>query len=314
MEWAVLIMAYGGPDSLEDVEPYLLDVRGGRETPPALVEKIQERYALIGGRSPLLEITRAQADALEQALHAASNDRFKTFVGMRHWAPYIHQAVAEIKAAGISHVVGLCMAPYYSRMSIGAYQDKLRSALKESELDEQIDLRLVDSWHTHPLFIHALVEKTRAAEQAFMPEERGRLHYLFTAHSLPASIMEQGDQYAGQLAETAALVAQSLGLSDDRWQLCYQSAGAQSTCWLGPDLEEVLEDLAASGHRSVLVVPIGFVADHVEILFDIDIEAQETARSLGIHLERSESMNSSPTFIQALVEIVKSTITPQQEM
>lgn len=308
MDWAVLIMAYGGPDSLEDVEPYLLDVRGGRETPPALVEKIRERYALIGGRSPLLEITRAQAEALELALNAASNDHFKTFVGMRHWKPYIHQAVAEIKASGITHVVGLCMAPYYSRMSIGAYHDKLRSALKDNNLEDKIDLRMVDSWHTHPLFIQALVKKARAVEQAFTPAERDDLRYLFTAHSLPASIMEQGDPYAGQLAETACQVAQVLGLPDDRWQLCYQSAGAQNTRWLGPDLEEVLEDLAVKDHRSVLVVPIGFVADHVEILFDIDIEAQETARALGIHLERSESMNVSPTFIQALAAIVESAV------
>ena len=308
MDWAVLMMAYGGPDTLEDVEPYLLDVRGGRETPPALVEKIRARYAQIGGRSPLLEITCAQAAALEEALNQSSKDRFKTFVGMRHWTPYIHQAVRQIKASGFTHIVGLCMAPYYSKMSIGAYQEKLGIALKENALDEVVDLHLVESWHDHPLFIQTIAEKARAAVQRFSFEERENLQFLFTAHSLPAAIMEQGDPYADQLAETARLVAQALDLPADRWQLCYQSAGAQNLRWLGPELEAVLDDLAAVGRKSVLVVPIGFVADHVEILYDIDIEAQETAQSLGIHLERSESMNASPEFIQALAAIVYSAV------
>lgn len=308
MEWAVLIMAYGGPDSLDDVEPYLLDVRGGRETPQSLVEKVRERYALIGGQSPLLTITCAQAEALEKALNDGRNDHFRVFVGMRHWKPYIAEAVAEINASGLLHIVGLCMAPYYSKMSIGAYQEKLRSALKDNGMEEPVDLRLVDSWHDHPLFIQALAEKTRSAAQKFSPDEREKVHYLFTAHSLPAAIIEQGDPYADQLLATAQQVARALDLPSDRWQLCYQSAGAQNTRWLGPNLEEVLEDLAAHGQKTVLVVPIGFVADHVEILFDIDIEAYGMARSLGMHLERSESMNASPAFIQALASIVGSAV------
>jgi protoporphyrin/coproporphyrin ferrochelatase len=310
MEWAVLLMAYGGPDSLDDVEPYLLDVRGGRETPQALVEEVRERYALIGGRSPLLTITREQAAALENHLNSRPDDpnRYRVFVGMRHWAPYIREAVQEIDQAGLQHVVALCMAPYYSKMSIGAYAEKLRLALEERKESAngagRMEVSLVEAWNTHPQFIASLVERINAGLDKFSPAERAKVQVVFTAHSLPAVLMSQGDPYADQFQQTAALVAEGAALPQGNWQTGYQSAGAQSTNWLGPSLEETLEALAQAGKRSVLIAPIGFVSDHVEILYDVDIMAQDIARNLGIHLERTESVNTSPAFIEALANIV----------
>jgi protoporphyrin/coproporphyrin ferrochelatase len=311
MDWAVLMMAYGGPNLLEDVEPYLLDVRGGRETPPELVEEVRERYAQIGGRSPLLEITRQQASALEVCLNESSSpeNHFRVFVGMRHWHPYIRAAVEQIHNAGHSRVVGICMAPYYSRMSIGAYAEKLRLAVEEVQSQDgasaPLEVRLVEAWNTHPGFIQSVVEKVQDGLAKFSPGELGRVYTIFTAHSLPVAIINQGDPYADQFKLTAGLVAEGAGLAAGCWQTGYQSAGAQNTRWLGPSLEEVLAEVAEKGEKYVLVAPIGFVADHVEILYDVDILAKSVAEKLGIHLERTESPNASPTFIQALTSIIE---------
>lgn len=300
---ALLVMAYGGPNSLDDIEPYLLDIRGGRATPPELVEEIRERYALIGGRSPLLDITRAQAEALAAALNADNRATFKPYVGMRHWFPYIREAVEQIVADGVQRVVALVMAPHYSRMSIGAYIKKVEEAV--AELGADLDITYVRHWGDHPLYIEAVAEHIREALQKFAPEERKRVKLLFTAHSLPAAIMQQGDPYDAQLRTTARLVAERLGWPEDRWLFCYQSAGASNTKWLGPDINDVLPELAAQGETAVLVAPVGFVADHVEILYDIDIEARQIAEAHGLHLERMASMNTAPRFIEALAAIVR---------
>jgi protoporphyrin/coproporphyrin ferrochelatase len=320
MQWAVLMMAYGGPNSLEDVEPYLLDVRGGRETPHELVEEVRERYALIGGRSPLLEITRAQARALEAQLNwqAAEGSRFKVYVGMRHWDPYIREAIADIIRDGHRHIVGLCMAPYYSKMSIGAYAEKLRLALEEQQARDEsltnLDVRMVQAWYSHPQYIRSLADKVRAGLEKFSPEERPHVQVLFTAHSLPEVVIKQGDPYADHFQQTACLVAEAAGLPDGRWQTGYQSAGASSIPWLGPSMEDILPELAQAGKRSVLMAPIGFVSDHVEILYDIDILAQEIAQREGIHLERTESVNTTSTFIQALADIVQQKASSEQNV
>lgn len=307
MDWAVLLMAYGGPDSLDDIRPYLLDVRGGRETPEALVEEIRERYALIGGKSPLLEITNAQARALEEELNRGSGgDTYRAFVGMRHWTPYIRETVAEIARAGLRNVVAICMAPYYSKMSIGAYQQKLNEALAEHPGDPgEWNVRMVGAWNDHPLFITSVAEKVRAGLEHFAPADRADVHVIFTAHSLPVAIMQQGDPYAKQFEQTVELVAAASGLQNGAWHTAYQSAGAAATKWLGPTLDETVEKLAEAGTRKILVAPIGFVADHVEILFDIDIETKEEAEKLGVHLERTISPNDSPSFIRALAAIVQ---------
>jgi protoporphyrin/coproporphyrin ferrochelatase len=310
-EWAVLLMAYGGPDSLEDVEPYLLDVRGGRTTPPDLVEEIRARYERIGGKSPLLEITNAQAKALEERLNrdASTEERFRVYVGMRHWAPTIPDTVQKIYQDGLRQGVALCMTPYHSRMSVGAYYKKLDEGIQslpnENEPQSQLSFRRVQSWHDHPLFIQSIANRVKQALDQFPEEDRQSVPVLFTAHSLPVSIMQQGDPYVSQLMETAQLSASALGLQNNRWQLCFQSAGAQNTRWLGPDLEEVIGDLAQSSERNVLVAPIGFISDHVEILFDIDVEAKEFAHDKGINLERTVSMNTYDLFIHALADIVR---------
>jgi protoporphyrin/coproporphyrin ferrochelatase len=311
-EWAILLMAYGGPNSLEDVEPYLLDVRGGRTTPPELVEEIRARYERIGGKSPLLEITNAQAKALEERLNqvASTEERFRVYVGMRHWTPTIPDIVQKIYQDGLRQGVALCMTPYHSRMSVGAYYKKLDEGIQSLPIENitpsALSLKRVQSWHDHPLFIKAIANRVQQALEQFPEEDRQSVPVLFSAHSLPVSIMQQGDPYVSQLMETAQLSASALGLQKNRWQLCFQSAGAQNTRWLGPDLEEIIGDLAQSGEHHVLVAPIGFISDHVEILFDIDVEAKEFAHDKGINLKRTVSMNTYDLFIDALSDIVRS--------
>ncbi len=307
MKTAVLIMAYGGPDSLEDIEPYLLDIRGGRPTSPELVAEIRERYARIGGRSPLLEITRAQANALEACLNSLTSGQngapeYQAYVGMRHWKPYIREAVAQIAAEGYQQGIAFCMAPHTSRMSTGAYLQKLQEALEIVPTAPKMDF--IESWYDQPFLVHSLAQKVREAQEQFPAEARSDIHYLFTAHSLPASLTAQGDPYADQLQETARLVAQDLSLPDERWSFGYQSAGAMPGRWLGPQVEEILPQFAQQGWKNVLLTPVGFMADHVEILFDLDIEAQELAHELGIRLVRSESLNATPMFIEGLARFI----------
>jgi protoporphyrin/coproporphyrin ferrochelatase len=298
----VLVMAYGGPNSLDEIEPYLLDVRGGRATRPELVEEIRERYRLIGGRSPIRELTQAQADALDVALNAdQASPQFRTYVGMRHWHPYIQAAVERMAADGVRQAVGLVLAPHYSRMSIGAYIKKAEEA--RASVDAALSLVYIESYHLHPLFLRAVAQRVEAALDKFPAEVRASLPVIFTAHSLPQRILEWEDPYPDQLMATATGVAGLLGLQ--RWQFAYQSAGATADPWLGPDVGEVVAALAEAGERHILVAPIGFVSDHVEILFDIDVELREQAESLGVHLERTVSLNDAPLFIAALADVVR---------
>jgi ferrochelatase len=296
-------MAYGGPDSPEDIEPYLLDIRGGRPTSPELVAEIKERYALIGGRSPILDLTRQQAAALEAQLNRDGGARFRTYVGMRHWQPRIKEAVAQIAQDGIRRVIALAMAPHNSKLSTGAYFNRLDEAIRE--MGAQIDVAAIRSWHDHPGLISALAEKATAALARFPSGPGTTPKVIFTAHSLPARILEEGDPYEAQLRETACLLADRLALPADRWRFCYQSAGRSPEPWLGPPIEEVLLELIQAGEKQLLVVPIGFVCDHVEILYDLDIAARKLVEAHGAHFERSESLNASPTFIAALADIVE---------
>lgn len=297
----LLLMAYGSPDSLDDMEAYLLDIRGGRPTSKELVEEIKERYAEIGGRSPLLGITREQATAVETELNRRYADQaidFRAYVGMRHWEPRIRAAVEEMAADGITQAVAMVMAPHSSRMSTGAYYKSLVAAV--SEVDHNLDVAWVENWHAHPGLIEAIAEKAEAAQARF----EGQVPYvIFTAHSLPARILAQGDPYDEQLNETARLLAQRLGLEPGRWRFSYQSAGQSPEPWLGPQIESVVAQLADAGEENLLVVPIGFVCDHVEVLYDIDIACKEIAAEHGAWLERSHSLNTSPTFINALADI-----------
>ncbi|MFN8485209.1 MAG: ferrochelatase [Anaerolineae bacterium] len=298
----VLVMAYGGPDSLDDIEPYLLDVRGGRPTRAELVEEIRERYRLIGGRSPIRELTEAQATALEAALNSDDDGRgYRTYVGMRHWYPYISEAVARMVDDGIQQAVGLVLAPHYSQMSIGAYIRRAEEA--RTELAPNLAIRYVQDYHLHPLYLDAVAERVTQARGRF-PEAVGpTVPIIFTAHSLPERILASGDPYPTQLQATAEAVVRQLGPA--RWHFAYQSAGATGEPWLGPDVAEVVQALARQGESHVLVAPIGFVSDHVEILFDLDVELQHIAHEAGIHLERIQSLNDSPLFIAALADVVR---------
>jgi ferrochelatase len=305
----VLLMAYGSPDRLEDMGEYLLDIRGGRPTSETLVREISERYAMIGGRSPLLDLTRAQASALEEELNrraAAQGLNFRAYIGMRHWEPRIKAAVAQMAGDGIRQAVGLVMAPHSSQMSTGAYFARLDEAI--AELGVEMSVARIESWHAHPGLIAAIAEKVTAALAKFdgapYMGHRPMPYVVFTAHSLPTRILAQGDPYDAQLHETAALLAGRLGLAQGRWRFSYQSAGQSPEPWLGPQIEQVVRELAQAGEKQLLVVPIGFVCDHVEVLYDIDIAARQIASEHGAHLERSESLNASPAFITALADLV----------
>jgi protoporphyrin/coproporphyrin ferrochelatase len=291
---AVLLMAYGGPGSLDEVEPYLQDVRGGRPTSPELVQEIRARYARIGGRSPILDLTRAQAAGVARVL----GDGFRVYVGMRHWRPYIGETVGEILRAGHGRLVGVVMAPHYSSMSVGAYEKQLLEAA-----GGRLETALVRSWGQHPRFLEAVSERVVQALQRF-PEPKA-VQVIFTAHSLPRRILASGDPYPDQLRASAAEVARRLQLAD--WHLAYQSAGAGAAAepWLGPAAGELITELAGRGQGAFLVVPIGFVCDHVEILYDIDVEYRALAEGLGVHFERTASLNDDPGLVAAVVDVAR---------
>ena len=284
---AVLLMAYGGPASLDEVEPYLLDVRGGRPVTPEFLAEITSRYARIGGRSPIRELTEAQAAAVGRRLGAG----FPVYVGMRHWHPYIRGAVDRIAADGHRRVVGIVLAPHYSAMSVGVYQKRLLEAARG-----RLETALVRSWADHPKFLSAVAERVTQALQRFPAPQA--VQVLFTAHSLPERILAMADPYPEELKASAAAVAKLAGLSD--WRVAYQSAGATPEPWLGPEAGALLTELAARGHRAFLIVPFGFVCDHVEILYDVDVTYRALAARLGVQLERTASLNDDPLLVEAL--------------
>ena len=288
----VLLMAYGGPGSLDDVEPYLLDVRGGRPTAPELVAEITARYAQIGGRSPIRERTEAQARALALAL----GPDWPVYVGMRHWHPYIREAVERILADGGRRVVAIVLAPHYSAMSVGAYEQKLLDAA-----EGRLELALVRSWGDHPQFLEAVTDRVTQALQRFPAPKR--VQVLFTAHSLPERILATGDPYPDQLRASAAAVAKLANLA--LWHFAYQSAGQSPEPWLGPEAGAVMTELAGQGHRDFLITPIGFVCDHVEVLYDVDVVYRALATRLGVHLERTDSLNDNPLLVAALADIAR---------
>ena len=294
----VLVMAYGGPDNLEEVEPYLMDVRGYRATAPEIVHEVRERYREIGGRSPILERTQAQADALENVLNEQGQD-FKVFVGMRHWHPFIADTLAEMRQQGIDKAVGLVMAPHYSRMSIQAYFQKIEEA------NSGVQIAPIYEWHLLPEYLNALTDRVQAALEQFPESIREKVPIIFTAHSLPERILEWGDPYPSQLLATTEALMDRLGPRPH--EFAYQSAAISNIPWLGPDASEVMERYAAEGVQHMLICPIGFVCEHVEILHDIDIEYQRLAKKLGIHLERIEMLNDSPEMIRGLAGLARRT-------
>lgn len=293
----VLVMAYGGPNNLDEVEPYLLDVRGYRPTSHEIIAEVRERYREIGGRSPILEQTRAQAAALEAALNAEEPDCYKAFVGMRHWHPFIKDTLTEMVAAGITSVVGLVMAPHFSQMSIAAYYKRVEEA------GLPIQLVRIDDWHLLPGYLDALADRVRDALQKFPANVRDEVHIIFTAHSLPQRILAAGDPYPEQLRESMEAIMQRLGPHPH--EFAFQSAAISSEPWLGPDAGEVLKRLASEDKKHVLIAPIGFVCEHVEVLYDVDIVFKLEAEALNLHLERIEMLGTHPTMIEGLAELVR---------
>lgn len=292
----VLVMAYGGPDRLEEVEPYLLDVRGFRPTPQTVVQEVRRRYQAIGGRSPILERTRAQAAVLEGALNT-NGQRFRTVVGMRHWTPYIREALAELQAEGIARAVGVVMAPHYSRMSIDAYYRKVEEA------GIGIEVAAIREWHLLPGYVEALAVRVGAALDRFPPDQRERIPVIFTAHSLPRRILEWNDPYPSQLEATMRAVLHLLG--DRPHRFAYQSAAMTREPWLGPDAGEVLAELARQGYSGAVLAPIGFTCEHVEVLYDVDIELRERAGALDLRLERIEMVNDDRIMLADLATRVR---------
>lgn len=297
---AVLLMAMGGPDCLENVEAYLMDVRGGRATSPELVEEIRRRYRVTGGKSPVLGITQEVARVLEQRLNGSTEQRYRCYVGLRHWHPYIKETYARLLEDFPERIIGLCMAPQYSSLSIGAYMKKVEEARRE--LASETPISFVTSWHRHPLLIASIAGNIHQTLQKFPVEVRSGVPILFTAHSLPERVVAMKDPYPEEVKGTVQAVCEQLGSQPTRF--AYQSQGRSGEKWLGPTVEETLAELAQEGHRHVLVAPIGFICDHVETLYDIDIELKQLAQTKGLQLERIPMLNAS----EALIDIVTSVV------
>lgn len=296
----VLIMAYGGPDSIDELPGFLADIRSGRPTSGAVLQEITHNYQLIGGRSPLPAMTRRQVAAVESQLDPGT---FRVYLGMRHWAPWVEDVVGQMVGDGIRRAVSLVLTPHYSRLSVARYQAKIADGL--DMYHGEIEFKHIDSYHDAPAYIQALAERVQEGLSRWPEAEREQVHVVFSAHSLPQRIQEMGDPYDLQLRESARLAAMQAGLDVDRWSWSYQSAGRSPEPWLGPQLDEHLAALAGRGILDVVSIPVGFVCDHVEILYDIDIQAQATARELGIRLERPPALNDDPLFIETLVDLIQ---------
>ncbi len=296
---ALLLLAFGGPQSLEEVEPFLTRLFRGRRPSPEQIERIKERYRLIGGSSPLPGITRDQASALEKKLNEKGYS-FRSYTGMRYGHPFIEETLREIHRDGLRDVVAIPMAPFRSRASTGAYVEEVIRVLKV--LDNGPKVSFVEGWHSHPLFIGAVREKIEEGLMKFDPETRKGVHLVFTAHSLPKSIVEK-DPYVKDMEESVRKVLE--GMEPVPWHIAFQSKGGGTEEWIGPDVESVLTDLSGEKVREVLIVPIGFVSDHIEILYDIDVVFQKRAESLGMLLKRTRSLNASERFIGALADAVE---------
>ena len=284
MKSAVVLMAYGSPERLADVPAYYADIRGGRPVPPEHLADLVERYRRLGieESSPLNAITEETRGALERELGVP------VFTGMKHWMPRIADAAEAALTAGAEEVAGLVLAPHYSALSIAGYREQLEGALAG-----HAELRFVESWHDEPGFVELLAERVRDTDA----------HVVFTAHSLPARILEAGDPYKDQLLETSRLVAQSAGLRD--WSFSFQSESPTGEPWLAPDILDHLEAVRSEGVEHVLLCPVGFVSDHLEIRWDLDVEAREKAAELGLRLERIEMPNADPQFVRTLATIVR---------
>ncbi len=301
-KWGVLLLAHGAPDRLEDIPAFLLNVREGRKLPDAAIAEIVRRYSLIGG-SPLLRVTTLQARGLAKLIGR------QVYVGMRNWKPFISEAVRQIKTDGLERVVALCLAPQNSRTSIGLYRKCLFEDVER--LAPNVQVEFIQSWHDHPGLVEAFRERLATALDRVQAEAGGPVPVIFTAHSVPEKTIQGGDPYEQQVRETAALVAKAVGLKE--YSVAFQSQGMTAEPWIGPTVESLIDRLAAQGQRHVLLAPVGFVCDHVEILYDIDVVFREYGRTRGVSVHRTASLNDSPLFIQALAAVVTARCLPRSD-
>ncbi len=295
----VFLMAHGAPESTDDIPEYLQNIRGGKAAAPETIQIIRDRYEQIGGKSPLREISQNLCARLETFLNQ-QKPQFKVYCGMRNWRPYIRDEVKRMKADGIKRAVALCLAPQFSTWSTRLYFKVFKEALAACDA-EDIDVSYIGSWADHPLLIDAFEEKYRAALEKLGPKAEESVYTIFTAHSIPSESLESGDPYAEEFDKTVTNLVQRV--RPRHWCKAYQSQGMIPVPWLGPTVESVLDKIAQRGPKKVLIVPVGFVCDHVEILFDIDIEFNKYANERKLNLHRTESLNLSPTFIEALASV-----------
>ncbi|RIX54049.1 ferrochelatase [Paenibacillus nanensis] len=297
----VLVMSYGTPESMDDVEAYYTHIRRGHPPTPEQLTELKDRYeAIVGGVFPLRENTNGQVAGLQDKLDTLAPGQYVCFQGLKHARPYIEDGVEEMAKAGIKKAVGIVLAPHYSVMSVGGYIKRAKE--KAEELG--IAMSFVEHYHLHPKLIQALTERVTNGLAALAKEagEAVRTKVLFSAHSLPEKIREMGDPYEKQLLETSAAVAEAAGVTD--WQFTWQSAGRTREPWLGPDILDTLAALSEEGVKAVLVAPVGFVSDHLEVLYDLDIEAKAEAEKLGITLDRIAMLNRDPLYMETLAESV----------
>jgi protoporphyrin/coproporphyrin ferrochelatase len=291
---AVLLLAHGSPNSVDDVPEFLLRVTGGRPLPKQAMEEVSHRYGAIG-KSPLTDLTLKQAALLAQEIG------MPVYVGMRNWHPFVLQALEQMQADGVGHAVVICLAPHNSRTSVGLYRKSLAQCR-----DPEMTFDFVESWHDHPQLIQAFAEKLNSGREQATRESGRPVPVIFTAHSVPERTVLDGDPYDIQAKQTAALVASSAGVQEHDWSFAFQSQGMSGGPWLGPTVEETIARLKQRGYGGVFVQPIGFLCDHVEILYDIDILFKKVAEEQGMRLWRAESLNDSPLLTAALAQIVRS--------
>jgi protoporphyrin/coproporphyrin ferrochelatase len=291
---AVLLLAHGSPDSVDEVPEFLLQVTGGRPLPPQAIDEVKHRYGLIG-RSPLTELTIEQGALLERELG------LPVYVAMRNWKPFIAGVMDTMSRDQVSEAVVICLAPHNSRTSVGLY----RAALScNGQPPFAIDF--VECWHDHPLLVQAFSAKLVAGWQKACREAAAEVPVIFTAHSVPLRTITEGDPYETQAKETATLVAREASLPASLWSFAFQSQGMAGGAWLGPTVEDTILEFERAGHRGIFIQPIGFLCDHVEVLYDIDIAFRQFAEQRGMRLWRAESLNDSPWLTKALAEIVRS--------
>ncbi len=301
----VLLMSFGSAANAEEVPGYLSRVRGGRSAPDDLIQEFQRRYQVIGG-SPLNRITGEQAAALATLLnqqHAAPDERYVVDIGMRFALPSVSDGLHKLADAGAREIVAVIMSPQYSPLFMGGYHTAVKEAL--ASLPPETTVKIAGSWHNEPLFINALAQRVHQALDRFPAEERADVHVMMTVHSLPKKMVEQEPSYLDQLQQTATNVAERAELPSSQWQQAYQSAGHSPEEWLKPDFKDLLPGLTEAGHKDVLVVPIQFLADHLETLYDVDTAGGEEAKEAGIGFQRTEAPNTMPEFIEALAAVVQ---------